>query len=88
MEFFKELQQRAEEALGIESTRPVMTAEEAEADTIKNLSQDLDVDALDANFKKFAGLDDCLSKDVRARSPLARPRHALTPPPPPRLAGI
>ena len=51
------------ETMGIEQTAAPVNPEEDEADSmVQSLSQELDVDALNEDFKKFAGLDDMLSR--------------------------
>ena len=51
------------ETMGIEQTAAPVNPEEDEADSrVQSLSQELDVDALNEDFKKFAGMDDMLSR--------------------------
>ena len=51
------------ETMGIEQTAVPVNPEEDEADSkVQSLSQELDVDALNEDFKKFAGMDDMLSR--------------------------
>ena len=51
------------ETMGIEQTVVAVNPEEDENDSkVQSLSQELDVDALNEDFKKFAGMDDMLSR--------------------------
>ena len=51
------------ETLGIEQTAVTVNPEEDEVDSrVQSLSQELDIDALNEDFKKFAGVDGMLSR--------------------------
>ena len=68
MDFINQLQEFVAERLDSRVSKQPLDAEEDEAEKIKALSTELDVDQLDSKFTKFAGLDDCLSKSARAAS--------------------
>lgn len=75
MSLFSTLTELMEDKLGTQSRQ---AQPEDEAMAVKALANDLDVDKLGEQFRKFAGHDDCLSKDARI------PPHAAHKPAPRR----